>query len=91
LNHANNGLESLEIIGLTVAGLLLLGLFLARERRAPEPVLPLKLFRDEVFSVGSALLFIQGLVMFGAIVFLPLSSRWSRAPARPGRACCCSR
>jgi EmrB/QacA subfamily drug resistance transporter len=61
-----------EIIGLTVAGLVLLGLFLARERRAPEPVLPLELFRDEVFSVGSALLFIQGLVMFGAIVFLPL-------------------
>ncbi len=61
-----------EIIGLTVAGLLLLGAFLARERRAPEPILPLKLFRDAVFSVGSALLFIQGLVMFGAIVFLPL-------------------
>jgi hypothetical protein len=61
-----------EIIGLTVAGLLLLGAFLARERRAPEPILPLKLLRDAVFSVGSALLFIQGLVMFGAIVFLPL-------------------
>jgi EmrB/QacA subfamily drug resistance transporter len=61
-----------EIIGLAVAGLLLLGAFIARERRAPEPILPLKLFRDAVFSVGSALLFIQGVVMFGAIVFLPL-------------------
>ena len=61
-----------EIIGLSVAGLLLLGAFLARERRAPEPILPLRLFRDAVFRVGSALLFIQGLVMFGAVVFLPL-------------------
>jgi EmrB/QacA subfamily drug resistance transporter len=61
-----------EIIGLAAAGVLLLGAFIARERRAPEPILPLKLFQDAVFSVGSALLFIQGVVMFGAIVFLPL-------------------
>jgi EmrB/QacA subfamily drug resistance transporter len=61
-----------EIIGLSVLGVALLCALVVRERRASEPILPLELFRDPVFSVGSSLLFFQGLVMFGAIVFLPL-------------------
>jgi EmrB/QacA subfamily drug resistance transporter len=64
--------DSPEIIGLALLGVALLGAFVARERRAPEPILPLRLFRDPVFSVGTSLLFFQGVVMFGAIVFLPL-------------------
>ncbi|MEA2297507.1 MAG: hypothetical protein QOF77_443 [Solirubrobacteraceae bacterium] len=60
------------IIGLAAAGLLLLGAFVWQERRAPEPVLPLRLFRSPVFSVASVLAFLIGLAMFGAIVFLPL-------------------
>jgi EmrB/QacA subfamily drug resistance transporter len=63
---------SAEIVGLSVAGVVLLTAFVVQERRAVEPILPLRLFRDSVFSVGSALLFIVGLTMLGAIVFLPL-------------------
>jgi MFS family permease len=61
-----------QIIGLAAAGLLFLSGFLAVERRAAEPVVPLRLFRDRVFSVCSATMFIVGLAMFGGIIYLPL-------------------
>ncbi len=61
-----------QIIGLAVGAALLLGAFIVRERRAPEPILPLHLFRDRVFVVVSAALFITTLSLFGAIVFLPI-------------------
>jgi EmrB/QacA subfamily drug resistance transporter len=61
-----------EIIGLTVAGVVLLLLFIGQELRAPEPLLPLPLFRERSLAVGSGVLFIVGIGMFGAIAFLPL-------------------
>jgi EmrB/QacA subfamily drug resistance transporter len=63
---------STQIIGLAVAGTLFLIAFLWQERRAPEPILPLRLFRVRVFTVASMAGFIIGVAMFGAIVFLPL-------------------
>ena len=39
------------IIGLGVAGLLLLGLFVLVELRAREPMLPMRLFRNQVFTL----------------------------------------
>ena len=42
------------------------------ERRAAEPILPLELFRNRVFVVTSAVGFIVGLALFGAITYLPL-------------------
>lgn len=46
--------------------------FIAVERRAPEPVLPLHLFRSRVFSVAAVIGFAVGFAMFGAITYLPL-------------------
>jgi EmrB/QacA subfamily drug resistance transporter len=63
---------SLIILGFAAAGVALLGLFFYQETRAPEPVIPLRLWRNPVFSVASALEFLVGLAMFGAIIFLPL-------------------
>jgi EmrB/QacA subfamily drug resistance transporter len=60
-----------EIIGLGVAGVVLLVLFVVQELRTEEPIIPLNLFRNSVFSVSSAIGFIVGFGMFGAIVFLP--------------------
>ncbi|HYX79941.1 MAG TPA: MDR family MFS transporter [Actinomycetota bacterium] len=60
------------IVGLAVAGVALLGLFVVQEGRAAEPVIPLRLWRNTVFSVASGLEFLVGFAMFGAIVFLPL-------------------
>jgi EmrB/QacA subfamily drug resistance transporter len=61
-----------EIIGLAVAAVVLLAGFFAQERRAPEPVLPLRMFREPVFDVVSATLFLTTCAFFAAIVFLPL-------------------
>ncbi|ABD10101.1 hypothetical protein ThrDRAFT_00401 [Frankia casuarinae] len=61
-----------EIIGMGVAGVVLLVGFVFVERVAVEPVLPLTLFRVRVFSVAGAVGFVVGFAMFGAIVFLPL-------------------
>jgi EmrB/QacA subfamily drug resistance transporter len=61
-----------EIIVLTLAGVVLLGLFLLQEARAPEPLIPLRLWKNRVFAVASGLEFLVGFSLFGAIIFLPL-------------------
>src|SRR5438067_2739902 len=43
-----------QIAGLAIAGLVLLGAFVLQEQRAPEPVLPLRLFRDPGVDVATA-------------------------------------
>ncbi len=58
-------------IALGALGLVLVALFVWWETRATEPIVPLRLFRNSVFSVSSALSLITGAVMFGAIIFLP--------------------
>ena len=60
------------IVGLAVAGVVLLALFLACERRATEPVLPSRLLRNRVFVVTSAVGFVVGFALFGAVTYLPL-------------------
>jgi EmrB/QacA subfamily drug resistance transporter len=60
------------IIGLAVSGVVLAVAFLLAERRAAEPVIPLHLFANPVFSAASAIGFVIGFAMFGALTFLPL-------------------
>jgi EmrB/QacA subfamily drug resistance transporter len=62
---------SVPIIILAVAGVVLLAAFVVAERRAAEPVMPLRLFTYRVFSVSSAVGFVVGFAMFGAITYLP--------------------
>ena len=59
------------IIGLFAGGVVALGVFCWVETRAPEPMLPLRLFRNPVFGVCSLLSFIVGFAMLGAMIFLP--------------------
>jgi EmrB/QacA subfamily drug resistance transporter len=61
-----------QIVGLFVIGGLLTFAFLAWEHRASEPILPLRLFRNKVFTVANIMAFILGFTMFGAIVYLPV-------------------
>ena len=48
------------------------GLFIWWESKVEEPLLPLRLFKNHTFSLTSAIGFIIGAGMFGAIVLLPL-------------------
>jgi hypothetical protein len=60
------------MIGLAVAGVIFTVLFLLAERRAVEPVIPLALFKNRVFAASSAIGFVVGFAMFGALTFIPL-------------------
>ncbi|GKY89403.1 MDR family MFS transporter [Sinisalibacter aestuarii] len=61
-----------EIIGLGLIALAGLLTFLWAETRASEPILPLGLFRMNVFWVTSIIGFISGAAMFGSVTFLPI-------------------
>jgi EmrB/QacA subfamily drug resistance transporter len=63
---------SVQVIGLAALGLVSTAAFLAIEARAPEPILPLGVFRNRNFSVAIAMSFLLGLALFGALTFLPL-------------------
>lgn len=65
------GWSSPQIIGLAVLGVVLIVAFVAVERRAAEPVLPLKLFRVRTFTLAAVISFIVGFAMFGAMTYLP--------------------
>src|SRR5687767_4980356 len=54
------------------ATVVLLGAFLAVERQAPEPILPLDLFHVPVIARSLAVVFLVGVALFGAIAFIPL-------------------
>ncbi|MFC9943373.1 MDR family MFS transporter [Streptomyces pratensis] len=62
---------SAQIIVLAVLAVVLLVAFVAAERRAAEPVLPLKLFRMRTFSLVAVISFVIGFAMFGAMTYLP--------------------
>ncbi|WP_323097316.1 MDR family MFS transporter [Intrasporangium sp. YIM S08009] len=60
------------IIGMYVAGIIALGAFIAIERRAVEPVLPLRLFRSPLFTLSNIAAFMVSVMMFGAMIYLPV-------------------
>lgn len=61
-----------QVWGCGIAAVVLLFAFVLVEQRVTEPVLPLRLFRNPVFSMCSAIGFVVGLCMFGALSFIPL-------------------
>src|SRR4051795_5181543 len=63
---------SVQIVGLGVIGLAGILAFLRAESRASEPILPLHLFRNRVFVITSAIGFVIGFALFGALTYLPL-------------------
>ncbi|MGW1748007.1 DHA2 family efflux MFS transporter permease subunit [Streptomyces sp. NPDC002092] len=65
------GWGSTQIVGLILLGVGLAVAFVAVERRAAEPVLPLKLFRIRTFALSAVISFIVGFAMFGAMTYLP--------------------
>src|SRR5471030_968206 len=77
---------SSRIVLLIALSVVLLPLFLLVESRAAEPILPLSLFRNHTFSVTSAVGFIVGFSLFGAITYLPLYLQVAKgsSPTRSG-------
>ena len=61
----------LNVGGLIVAGLVILVGFVFVEMRAREPIIPLDLFRGRDYSVSMAAVFVFGVAMFAAVLFMP--------------------
>jgi EmrB/QacA subfamily drug resistance transporter len=63
---------SWQIGGLMIVAALGLLAFVAAERWAPDPVLPLFLLRNRTFVVASVMSFLTGMGLFGALSYMPL-------------------
>ena len=61
-----------QVLGLAALAVIGLAAFLAVERRAQEPILPLHVFKNKNFSLAMTLTLFLGLGLFGAMTFLPL-------------------
>jgi len=66
------GWTSRRVDSLLAVSAVMLATFLYVETRAPEPVVPLVLFRDPIISICSVCAFVLGIGMFGVIIYLPL-------------------
>ncbi|MGY4644509.1 DHA2 family efflux MFS transporter permease subunit [Cellulomonas sp. URHB0016] len=61
-----------QVVGLALLAVVSLVAFGFVEARVPEPVMPLRLFRNRVFSTTAVVGFVVGFAMFGSITYLPL-------------------
>jgi EmrB/QacA subfamily drug resistance transporter len=64
--------DSPQLLVTAAVAPVLLSLFVVVERRAAEPVLPLRLFRNRTFVIAGAIGLVVGFSLFGAVTFLPL-------------------
>lgn len=60
-----------EVIGLSAAALVFGVLFVLRERVAPEPLMPLSLFKNNIVTVSVLLAVLSGVAMFASILYIP--------------------
>ncbi|MGO1166299.1 MAG: MDR family MFS transporter [Janibacter sp.] len=68
-NWAWGSSESFGLFGLAAVSLVA---FIVIERRAVEPVLPLRLFRNRTIALSLVAAFGIAIVMFGAIIYIPV-------------------
>jgi len=59
------------IIGLFAGAVVAAAIFVAVEARAPSPILPLRLFKENVFTVSCLLSFVVGFALMGTMTYLP--------------------
>lgn len=69
---ATDGWGATRVLGFLAFGFVMLAAFIFAESRAAEPILDLQLFKNRIFSVSAIALFMTGMGMFGAIIFIPL-------------------
>lgn len=64
--------SSPQIVGLFSASAILTGLFIWCETKAKEPIIPLGLFKNDIFTVSSLMSLLVGIAMFASILYIPL-------------------
>jgi EmrB/QacA subfamily drug resistance transporter len=66
------GFSSAKVIGPIVGGLALVAAFIVHARRAPRPLLDVRLYSKRTFSAASITTFCLGAALFGAMILMPL-------------------
>lgn len=64
--------DSAQIIWLFAFSIISFMCFIFFEKRVLEPILPLYLFKNSIFTITMIVLFLVGVGMFGSIIYLPL-------------------
>lgn len=59
------------VLLLLVVGVAFTALFVVRQAKAKVPLLPLHMFKERNYALGSVVSFVVGMAMFGGFVFLP--------------------
>lgn len=62
---------SAQIIGLIAAAIIFGVLFVIRELHASEPIIPMSLFKNDIFTVSVILSTLTGIAMFASILYIP--------------------
>lgn len=63
---------SWQVIGLMTVSVLAIASFIRIEKKTEEPILPVNLFANKIFSSLNGVGFLMSVGMFGAIMFVPL-------------------
>lgn len=63
---------SWQVISALVASGILFVLFIVAETRVSDPILPLDLFKNQIFTAGALLALTVGLMMFAVVIYLPI-------------------
>lgn len=61
-----------QIIGILAFAVVMILVFVAVERRASDPIMPLSIYSNRTVSVSLVAVFLTGFGMFGSIIFIPL-------------------
>jgi EmrB/QacA subfamily drug resistance transporter len=64
---------SAEVLGVVaLAAALLIGFVWVEKKHAKDPILPLDLFKNPIFRISMIIMFLIGMAMFGAFLYIPL-------------------
>ncbi len=72
IHDAGSGATTLILVAASVLGF---ALFLWQERRAPDPMLPLDLFRDRIIAVTATGNLVVGALLYAITAFVPMFSQ----------------
>jgi len=61
-----------QVVGILAFAAVMILVFVAVERRASDPIMPLSIYSNRTVSVSLVAVFLTGFGMFGAIIFIPL-------------------
>ncbi len=63
---------SIQITGMFFFSMVMLILFCVIERKAPEPIMPLSIYRNWILNISLAASFLASAVMFCGLIYIPL-------------------